>query len=183
MKDVVWKRMICDGIDYGDYYLVSNTGLIKGVKTNKIRSLNVNHEGYYFVNVSFGSRENKKTIRPHRVVAETFIPLVEGKTQVNHIDGNKLNNYVDNLEWCTNQENILHAINNDLFNPCTNNRRIKCLETNEVFQSITSASEWCNCNCRTISDYLCKDNDNRKNRKSAGKHPITGENLHWCYID
>ncbi len=52
MNNIIWKRMIYQGKDLGDYYLVSNTGEIKGVKTGKIRKKNINHEGYYFICVT-----------------------------------------------------------------------------------------------------------------------------------
>ena len=73
MKNVIWKRMVYHGKDLGDYYLVSNTGEIKGVKTGKIRKKNVNHEGYYFVGISLGSRKNQPCVKIHRAVAETFL--------------------------------------------------------------------------------------------------------------
>lgn len=106
--------MIYHGEDLGDYYLVSNTGEIKGVKTGKIRKKNVNHEGYYYVGISLGSRKKTMSIRPHRAVAETFIPKIYGKEVINHIDGNKLNNNVGNLEWVTYSENLIHAYENGL---------------------------------------------------------------------
>lgn len=110
MKNVVWKRLIYHGKDLGDYYLVSNYGEIKGVKTGKIRKKNVNHEGYYFVCVSLGSRDNKPLIKLHRAVAETFLDNPNNYPAINHKDGNKLNNYVENLEFCTYQENTIHAV-------------------------------------------------------------------------
>ena len=48
----------------------------------------------------------------HRLVADAFLPVVVGKDVINHIDGNKMNNSVMNLEWCTQSENVQHAINN-----------------------------------------------------------------------
>ena len=101
MSEIIWKRMIYHGKDLGDFYLVSNTGEIKGVKTGKIRKKNINHEGYYFVVISLGSRENKPLIKIHRAVAETFIGNPNDLPVINHKDGNKLNNNVENLEFCT----------------------------------------------------------------------------------
>lgn len=59
----------------------------------------------------------RRTIYVHRMLAETFIPNPEGKPCINHIDGNKANNAIDNLEWCTHQENMDHAYRNGLVQP------------------------------------------------------------------
>lgn len=63
----------------------------------------LNNRGYYSVGIK------RKTYMVHRLVAVAFIPNPDSKQFVNHIDGNKLNNRVSNLEWCTCQENNLHA--------------------------------------------------------------------------
>ena len=138
--------MIYQGKDLGDFYLVSNTGEIKGVKSGKIRKKNINHQGYYFVSVSLGSREIKPTIRIHRAVAETFLSNTENYPVINHKDCNKLNNNVENLEWCTYQENTIHAFENNLIPIQT--KRVAQIDknTNEIiriFDSIKDAQIAC----------------------------------------
>lgn len=170
--EVIWKRMIYHGKDLGDYYLVSNTGEVMGVKTGKVRKKNISHEGYYFISVSLGSRKNKPYIKIHRAVAETFIDNTKEYQTINHRDGNKLNNSVENLEFCTYQENTIHAYKNGL---TTKNIPVICLNNGISFYSMEEASRWAGLKC------VCslKDFFKNKNRQSCGKHPITGEKLQW----
>ena len=85
-------------------YQVSNLGNIKNVLTNTIIRGSVFNNGYKFVSI----KGKNKTI--HRLVAQAFIPNPNDYPVINHIDGNKLNNCVDNLEWCTYKYNTREAI-------------------------------------------------------------------------
>lgn len=105
----VWKDLIYQHLNYGYLLQVSNYGNIKNKKTNHICKLHPNTNGYLTVNISLGSRANKKTFLVHKAVAETFVPNPDDKPQVNHKDLNKLNNLYTNLEWVTNQENCIHT--------------------------------------------------------------------------
>jgi hypothetical protein len=115
MKEI-WKGVVYGGVDYSEWLEVSNLGRIRNPKTGTIRKQNLLKNGYYFVSFSMGSRGNKKTIRVHKAIAETFISNPENKPIVNHIDGVKTNNSIDNLEWCTHSENIRHAFDTGLVN-------------------------------------------------------------------
>lgn len=139
---MTWNRLIYRGKDLGDYYLISDTGEIKSVKTGLIRKKNINHEGYYFVSVSLGSRQDKPTIKNHRAVAESFTANPNNYPVVNHKDGNKLNNNVENLEWCTYSENSKHAFEIGL-TKITWGRKINQLDKNtgEVINTFDSIKE------------------------------------------
>lgn len=113
MKEI-WKDLIYQGVNYGLYFEISSTGKIKNKKTKNILKLCIGKTGYYQVYVSLGSRKNGKTFKLHKALAETFIPNPYNYPIINHIDGNKLNNSLKNLEWCTYSYNQKHASLNGL---------------------------------------------------------------------
>jgi hypothetical protein len=97
-------------------YEVSDTGLIMNRRTGKILKPMENHKGYLYVNL-YDEEGKIKKFRVHRLVAEAFIPNPENKPQVNHKNGNKHDNRVENLEWVTNVENYRHAAEKGLTKP------------------------------------------------------------------
>ena len=110
IDDEEWRTIF----DFPNYE-VSNKGNIRSkeyndslghLRSSKKLKKQVNNCGYEYVILS-SKEEKHKTLTVHRIVAKTFIPNPEEKEDVNHIDGNKLNNNVNNLEWTTTQENII----------------------------------------------------------------------------
>lgn len=109
MKEI-WK----DIPNYVGRYKASNFGRIKRVWCKpKILTPKPNKKGY--LRIYFYKGKNKKFLRVHRLVAQAFIPNPENKPQINHIDGNKANNCVSNLEWCSCKMNMDHAWENGLY--------------------------------------------------------------------
>ena len=99
-------------LPFDNKYAVSNKGKILNVKSGRQLKTNVNKNGYEYVQLSTNGK--RRTYRIHRLVAQCFISNDDLKPYINHIDGNKLNNDVTNLEWCTAKENDNHARNNNL---------------------------------------------------------------------
>ena len=97
--------------DYEGLYQVSNFGRVRSSYTNRILTEVKNTGGYLLVTLCKNNIKSTKLI--HRLVAEVFIPNPENKPQVNHIDENKTNNSVDNLEWMTAKENLNHGTHNE----------------------------------------------------------------------
>ena len=102
MKEI-WK----DINGYEGLYQVSNLGRVKRITTGRVLKPLNHANGYLMVKLSKNSIVYTKTV--HRLVAEAFIPNPEHKSEINHIDENKTNNNVSNLEWMTRKENINHG--------------------------------------------------------------------------
>ena len=107
MKEI-WK----DIPNYEGLYQASNLGRIRNARTNLIRK-NVKSFGlYYTIILNVNGKQHLHLV--HRLIAQTFIPNPDNKKEINHIDGNKHNNKIDNLEWVTRKENAIHSIKNGL---------------------------------------------------------------------
>lgn len=86
--------------------------------------------GYH--RVSLSTTQGRKFLMVHRLVMETFAPSANSETlQVNHIDGNKNNNSLNNLEWCTQTENIQHSIKKGLRNNMPKGEQASCVKLSE----------------------------------------------------
>ncbi|ASZ71935.1 HNH endonuclease [Lactococcus phage 96403] len=94
-------------IDGFEEYEVSNLGKVRNMKNGRILKPSLNNYGY-LIHCLYGC-DKKKNLLLHRIIATAFIDNPEEKPQVNHIDENKLNNDLSNLEWCTGRENIIHG--------------------------------------------------------------------------
>lgn len=106
--DEIWK----DIPNYEHLYKISNLGnVINCISKNELKG-SLSKNGYIYI--SLYKNKKRKTYKLHRLVAITFLENPNNKSQVNHIDGNKQNNKVSNLEWCTQSENQIHAFKNRL---------------------------------------------------------------------
>lgn len=88
-------------------YVVSRDGSVTNTNTGRVLKPNLNENGYLYVSFWKNNRNNPHSV--HRLVALAYIPNPDNKPFVNHIDANRSNPHVDNLEWCTQSENIQHA--------------------------------------------------------------------------
>jgi len=93
---------------------ISKCGIIRNAKTKAIKSQYVSDTGYYMITISKNNKS--KPYRVHRLLANSFIENSENLKEVNHIDGNKLNNELINLEWVSHFGNMQHAFSTGLAN-------------------------------------------------------------------
>ena len=139
MKEI-WKD-----IDEFPNYEVSSFGRVRNKKYNRfLKPLEV---GFGYVVVELWNNGQSQSKKIHRLVANAFIPNPHNKPQVNHIDGNKKNNSVDNLEWVTASENMKHAYDSGI-KKVYHNRTIRIIETGEIFDSIKECA-------KKINGYEC----------------------------
>lgn len=161
MEKEIWKRIK----DFPDYE-ISNWGRVKSYKRDKINGRILKtppgNNGYAQVNIYNPDSKKMKHFHIHRLVAESFIPNPENKEHVNHIDENKLNNYVGNLNWMTPKENNNHGTHNEKIS-----KKVRCLETGKIY-----CSGWEAYRQTGISHIHCACNGDRK----------TAGGFHWEYV-
>lgn len=118
---------------YEGKYAVTSCGKVWSYKNQKFLSPWTNGKGYLLVTLCADGKT--KNHRIHRLVAEAYIPNPEGKPQVNHLDENKINNSVNNLEWATAKENINYGTRTQ-----RTMKKVYCVELDKVFNSISIAA-------------------------------------------
>jgi hypothetical protein len=152
-------------------YSVDIDGRIYNTKTGRALKPSQSANGYY--RVSLRKNGKTKTVYVHRIVAETFIKNPNGYIEVNHIDENKANNAVDNLQWIDHKANINHATcqqRKGESNTARNGKPILCVETNTIYQSATIIEKEFGYNKGNIWQ-ACN-----------GKIP-TAYGFHWQYVE
>ena len=185
----MWKKYIYEGVE--TEYSVSTEGIVRKDTTNYILSQSIQQD-YKFVTLNINGKQ--KRMRVHRLVAETFIDNSENKPYVNHINGNRGDNNVENLEWVTPSENTQHAVNTGLF---ISGRTRPVIQYNldgermATFESATEAarqtggsqSKITMCCCRqreTANDYQWRYYDDIQDVTKIQKRFITGKKVAQC---
>lgn len=156
---------------YEGLYEVSDKGRVKGLKRNRILKNIVDSLGY--VRVSLCKENRPKVHKIHRLVAEHFLNPIEYKV-VNHIDGNKENNSVENLEWCNYSENRKHACDTNLAAK-KKGRLIMCNETKKVYKGVMSAAKSIGISHTMISSILNGTNSTAKGLTFSNTDSLNGQ--------
>lgn len=176
-------------------YEISNYGQVRNSENGNVLKQQVSKRGYPIIRIN-DKNKKKVSFSIHRLVAKAFVPNPRGYLEVNHLDGNKLNNSFLNLQWCTRGENIKHSWDNGLRHFTENvrnavilnikkaqtpevlarktyprSRKTLCVETGQVFKSMKAAADFVGAHEQNIQECCA----------SGGRR--TSHGYHWEYIN
>lgn len=146
-------------------YEASSDGNIRNKITGRILKTQINEHGYKALSLRKDGKSYSRTV--HKIIAESFHGGEHPGLDVNHKDTNKLNNRSTNLEWCTRQENILHAMKMGVYHENDYGRhrkKIRVRETGEIYNSLNECERETGMDHSEISKYL----------SGKIKHPVKG---------
>ena len=174
----IWK----DIPNYEGFYQVSNLGRIRSLNHSVLTGLKNSKEvvkrgkiikpnlcrGYEKITLSKNNKRVSKQV--HRLVAEAFIPNPDNKPQINHINGIKIDNKIENLEWCTSKENVNHAIKTNLITRSSLERAVKSMIEKNKKQVIQLDKEG-----KTIQEYSSL-------KEAEEKTSVKAKNISACLV-
>lgn len=173
-------------IDNFPSYKINSDGIVININTNKVLKHCINN-GYYDVTLTKNKRHYR--IKIHRLLANAFIPKVEDKPYIDHIDGNKLNNSIDNLRWVDSYDNYHNVITeaktkNSIieYNKVNKSVKVKAIDkfgNVTIYDSIGDAAKAVNGDTGTISA-ICSNKI--KYSKGYSYRPITHKGYKWRYL-
>ena len=139
-------------LDFNPKYYISNRGFVVSVKKKSFSILKPRPDkhGYTRVYIRDTNTNQRKDYKLHRLVAEYFINNPNNYNEVNHIDGNKANNLVENLEWCNRSQNNFHAYESNLHIPAYK----ACIVDDIYYTSQSEAAEKLNVCRKTIDNWI-----------------------------
>lgn len=130
-------------------YKVSNLGNVKSLSKNKEKLLAQTDNGSRYLYVDLFKNNKRSRIYVHRLVAEAFIDNINNEPCINHIDKNRHNNKIDNLEWCSYKENNLYSNTNKALQDALSYKVLKVVNSKPV---AIYASIRCAARCNNVSD-------------------------------
>lgn len=169
-SDIMYRKL--PSLDFK--YEINENGEIRNIKSKKMLKLRINRTGYLTMGYNDKKRGHSVPKEIHRLVAEAFLINVNNLPVINHKDGDKLNNNVSNLEWCTYSQNSKHAYLSGLTpKPPINkpkNIELKNLTENISFKTYKEAYKWCIQNKGCNATYKTFVGEIRKTCKGMKKH-------------
>ena len=152
---------------YEGLYAITEDGKVWSYRRKRFIKSFVRANGY-LQTLLVDDKGNKKAVKNHRMVAEAYIPNPDNLTDVNHKDENKLNNNVYNLEWMAHADNVRYGTASNRISKSLR-KKVRCVETEQEFDSITQAAYFIDRSVSTISEVL------------NGKK-LTAGGYHWEYV-
>ena len=138
---------------YEGLYAITSCGRVWSYRSKRFLKPNQTADGYFRVELS--DKGKRKKFLVHRLVAEAYIPNPNSLPIINHKDEIKTHNYINNLEWCDNKYNVSYSYG----------KKVKCVETGEIFNSLAEAGRYIGMSYTCITNAL-----KRKNGTAGGYH-------------